>query len=209
MCWERRFHARLGRGVSISRCGQLPPTVPEVGRIMRYALCFPQTWGLLSFPRACANYPKSIEQGIKSVIFKAMFRRSCAEPGEGSSADSTRHSTASGKRNAGLAGIMLIAPLTAKKKSICRQSGRNSFIKAGIYCDWRKTLSSVHFTVVNWNPRRCTHSHTEIVKILTVRKQNLGTFGQDFVINTDCVRNKTQQNFQMNCSVQEINFCVF
>lgn len=67
----------------------------------------------------------------------------------------------------------------------------------------------MHFTVVNWNPRRCTHSHTEIVKILTVRKQNLGTSGQDFVINRDCVRNKTQQNFQINCSVQEINICMF
>lgn len=115
MCWERHFHARLDWGVSISRCSQLPPTVPEVGKILPYALSFPQTWGLFSFPRAWANYPKSIEQGIKSFIFKAVFRRSCAEPGEDSSIDSTCHSTASGKRNTRLAGIMLIAPLTAKK----------------------------------------------------------------------------------------------
>jgi len=55
-----------------------------------------------------------------------MFRRSCVEPGEDSSADSTCHSTASGKRNAGLAGIMLIAPLTDRK--ICVQAEWKEFI---------------------------------------------------------------------------------
>lgn len=44
-----------------------------------------------------------------------------------------RHS-ASGKRSTGLEDKMLIAPLAKKKKSICKQNGRNSFIKAWIYC---------------------------------------------------------------------------
>ena len=204
MCWERHFHACLDRGFSISRCSQLPPTVPEVGKILRYVLCFPQTWGLFSFPRACANYPKSIDQGIKSVIFKTIFRRGCAERGEDSSTHSTCQSTASGKRNAGLAGIMLIAPLTAKK--IYMQAEWKEFIHKSWNLLWLKEsivlsafytgeleggiLADVH-----------THTHTEIVKILGTYKQNLSTFGQDFVTNADCVRIKTQQNFQMSCSV--------
>lgn len=143
----------------------------------------PQTWRLFSFPRACANYPKSIEQGTKSFIFKAVFRRSCTEQGEDGSTDSTCHSTASEKTDTGLAGIMLIA-LLQLKKSICRQSARSSFIKAGIHCDWREALSSVHFTLMNWKDESLemyayTQAHTEIVKILGKDKQHLGVFNKN------------------------------
>lgn len=161
---------------------------------MQYALCFPQTSGLFSFPRVCANYPKSIEQGRKSIIFKATFRRRYAGRGEDHSIDSTCHSTASGKRNAGLAGIMLIAPLTAKK--IYMQAEWKEFIhKSWDLLGLKESIILCAFYAGEFRGGLIAdvHMHTEIGKMLGTYRQHLCTFGQDFVINTGCVRNKTNK----------------
>lgn len=115
MCWGRHFHAHF-RVRSFYK--QMQPAASNCARGGKdFVVCIVLPPDLRSvFLSTCLwKLSKVHWAGNKFIIFKAMFRKSCAEQGENTSADSTCHSTASGKRNAGLAGIMLIAPLTAKK----------------------------------------------------------------------------------------------
>lgn len=102
--------------------------------------------------------------GDKILHFRAVFRRRCTEHREDGSTDSMSPCSL-WKERCWVCRHNADSPIIAGK-SICRQSGKSSFINAEIHCDWREALSSVQFMLVickdeSLHIYTCTHRNCE------------------------------------------------
>lgn len=122
---------------------QLPPTVPEMEKILRYACASPRLEVCFPF-HVLVQITKEHKVGDRIHHFRATFRRMRKD----SSTDPMslyilwKERCWACKHNADSS---IIAGT-----STYRQSARSSFIKAVIHHDWREALSSVQFMLVIW-----------------------------------------------------------